>query len=73
MIVVAKKYLCCNMFYMLMFSCHWSTSEVRKLKHVVYFYFITSDSIQCKVVFECMVFSQNGFSFTDLTLSSNGF
>jgi len=60
------------MFYMLMFSCYLSIRVVRKLKCVIYFNFITSDSIHSKVVFECMVLIQNGFLF-NLRLSSNGF
>ena len=48
-----------RVFYMLMFSCCLSIRVVRKLKCVIYFNFISSDSIQSKVVFECMVFIQN--------------
>ena len=56
---------------MLMFSCCLSIRVVRKLKCVIYFNFISSDSIQSKVVFDCMVSIQNGFSF-NLRLSRNG-
>ena len=52
-----------RVFYMLMFSCCLSIRAVRKLKCVIYFNFISSDSIQSKTVFECMVSYQNGFSF----------
>ena len=58
---------------MFVFSCYLSIRVVRKLKCVIYFNFITSYSIQSKVVFECMVLIQNDFSFTGLRLSSNGF
>ena len=56
---------------MLMFSCCLSIRVVSKLKCVIYFNFTSSDSILSKVVFECMVFIQNGFSF-NLRLSRNG-
>ena len=49
-----------------------SINVVHKLTCVIYFNFISFDSIQSKVVFECRVLIQNGFSF-NLTLSSDGF
>ena len=56
---------------MLMFLCYLFIRVVRKLKGVICFNFVTSDSIQSKAVFECVVFIQNGFSF-NLRLSCNG-
>ena len=49
------------MFYMLMFLCYLFIRIVRKLKCVIYFILISLDSIQSKLVFECMVLIQNGF------------
>ena len=43
-----------KVFYIFMFSCCLSIRVVRKLKCVMYFNFISSDSIQPKVVFELM-------------------
>ena len=55
---------------MLMFSCYLFIGVFRKLKCMIYFNFVTSDSIQSKAIFECVVFIQKGFSF-DLRLSCN--
>ena len=55
-----------------MFLCYLPKNVVRNLKCVIHFNFISIDSIQPKVVFECMVLIQNSFSF-NLRLSTNGF